>query len=172
MSTWSRPEELEVVWCRFPYGGHASAARHPCLVLSVSQPDPSGCWVVIVAGGTSANKDGQWTRHIKNTDFVLQQTSVLKHAGLTSATAFQFEPPQMDNDGSMSGGTILTLPYTDEYFVVVYPASTPVVGRVDLGNEPVYGAFRFAAVAASLQGILDQEKARFKANPDVRSIIK
>jgi len=144
---WKLPEYFDIVWCRFPYGGQPTGARHPCLVVGV------GAAEVMVVGGTSAGKNGRWTRGITQTDFVLQDPASLKRAGLTNPTAFQFE-----------AATIATLPFNDTFFVAVPPKNSPVCGCVDLSQDAkALAAFMSAGKTAGLRKLLDDEISRVKA---------
>lgn len=172
MSSWPAPREMDIVWCKFPYGGQPVGNRHPCLVLGIAHSTAGGPISVLVAGGTSASKDGTWVRVLQPTDFVLQQLDALKSAGLSNRTAFQFEGIMVDQSGTMTGGTLMTLPYTDEYFVAVAPATTPVVGRLDLKKASVLEALVAAGKAANLKKLIALEEKRNAANPDPKTILK
>lgn len=144
---WPLPQFGDLVWCRFPYGGQPINARHPCLVIDVyseAGKDPE----VMVAGGTSANKNGQWTRKLKPSDFLLQGP-VLLPAGLSNPTAIQFE-----------ADAVTTLPWNATYFVVVAPKTTPVIGRIDVSRNPLNTAFLNAGRAGNLKDLVQAEKAR------------
>lgn len=167
---WPALDGLEIIWCLFPYRGHKDAKRHPCLALDVSEPDRSGATFVIVSGGASANKAGKWVRPIDHADFVLQLPEELREAGLSNPTAFRFEALAVDSAGHMTGGTILTLPYTEDYFVAVPPKSTPVIGSVDLKRARTRDAFKAAAQASNLQRLLAEEQARYSR--DGQSILR
>ncbi|MBC7379436.1 MAG: hypothetical protein H7346_18615 [Burkholderiaceae bacterium] len=172
MPAWPTPKQFDIVWCKFPYNGHPSAQRHPCLILTIADEQAGSPLYLIVAGGTSANKQGRWIRASKATDFVVQEPGLLKAAGLANATAFLFEAFKTQADGVMTGGSLLTLPYTDDFFVAVAPAKTPVIGKLDLGNAKVKDAFIKAGKAARLRALLEAEQARYATNKDVRKILK
>jgi hypothetical protein len=147
---WPLPRFGDLVWCRFPFGGQPTNARHPCLVIDVYVEvgrDPE----VLLIGGTSANKNNQWTRTPKPSDFLLQGAE-LQPAGLSNPTVIQFEPD-----------AITTLPWNGNYFVAVFPKSTPIMGRINLANNPLKAAFQNAGRAANLKNLIETEQARVQA---------
>ena len=161
---WPRPQFGDVVWCRFPYGGEQTMARHPCLVLYVSADAQGQAWLML-AGGSSSNKSGNWERLPASTD-LLVQGKYLQAAGLQHATAFHFEAPQCAADGSLMAGTVMTLPYTEDYFLAVHPAVSPRAGRLEiLTRAPLREAFAQAAKNANLCKMMKQEKQRFAKAP-------
>lgn len=162
---WPSPHFGDVVWCRFPYGGEPTTVRHPCLVLETSTNTKTGEVVLIVAGGTSSNKSGTWEKRPSNTDFLVQPPHI-KNSGLSHATKFNFEPLVFDSDGVMLAGAVLTLPYNEEYFVVISPSMTPVSGKLDILNTAqLREAFVNASKNANLKQTLEQEKARYAKQP-------
>ena len=83
----------------------------------------------------------------------------LPAAGLTHATAFHFEAPGFTNDGTMVAGTVMTLPYTRDYFLAVHPATSPKAGHLAFGKiAPLRVAFAQAAKTSNLQKTIAQEK--------------
>lgn len=135
---WRAPGPFDVVWCRFPYQG--GARHHPCLVLLVGEDgmQPGGVWLV-VAGGTSANQQGQWRRKIKPSDFVLQGDAATR-AGLVNPTAFQLD-----------AGVVLKLPWTTDFFDPAPGKRTPVMGAVDFSSERMRTLFKNAATRKFMQ---------------------
>ena len=130
---WKAPASFDVVWCRFPYPG-GGARHHPCLVLQVgNEPHERGKIWTVVVGGTSANKQGQWLRKIKPTDFVLQGAAATR-AGLLNPTAFQLEP-----------AFVLKLPWTADCFDPALGKMSPVMGSVDISSERMRTLFKAAA---------------------------
>ncbi|RYX90901.1 MAG: hypothetical protein EOO28_27950 [Comamonadaceae bacterium] len=129
---------------------------------------------VLVAGGTSANKSGDWSRPLKPTDWLLQTPEVLRDAGLTNFTAIQFRGAEIDAlSGLMTGGTLLTLPYNDDFFVAVAPKQTPVAGSVDIqNNAQLRASFVVAGKAAGLKQLLQREMDRSARAPDVAGILR
>jgi hypothetical protein len=149
---WPLPKFGDLVWCRFPFGGNPTNARHPALVMDIYIEEGADPHVLLI-GGTSAHKKGVWTRSIKPTDFVLQG-SVLTPAGLTNPTAIQFE-----------ADAITTLPWGDTYFVAVAPKLTPIMGSIQLAltRNPLKAAFQAAGQAADLKQLINAEQARVKS---------
>lgn len=149
---WPLPRFGDLVWCRFPFGGQPTNARHPALVIDIYKEENADPEVLLI-GGTSANKKGSWTRSIKPTDFILQG-AVLAPAGLTNPTAIQFE-----------AGAITTLPWNDTYFVAVAPKLTPVMGclAAELQKNPLQTTWRNVGQAAGLKQLLLAEQARVQA---------
>ena len=84
------------------------------------------------AGGTSANKLGQWLRKIKPADFVLQGDAVTR-AGLTNPTAFQLQAQ-----------FVLKLPWSPDWFSAAPGKKSPVMGRVDIASERMRYLFKAA----------------------------
>ena len=126
----------------------------------------------MVAGGTSANKRGKWDRPIELTEFVLQTPQSLQKCGLSDATAFQFEGIELDRDGKMTGGTILTLPYTVDFFIAVAPALTPVSGHIDLNDARTKGSFIQAGKAANLSRLIAEERLRLQRATNATSALR
>ncbi|WP_371434647.1 hypothetical protein [Polaromonas sp.] len=164
-ASWPAPNQLDVVWCYFPYGGEPAASLHPAIVLTTGKTDDDDTPTVIVVGGTSANKGGTWLRTPGPNDFLLQEAKALARAGLQQPTLFQFQPLQFDADGDMVSGTVLGLPYTEAFFLPIGPKSTPVIGKVDLNDALTKEKFGNAVKAANLQAILTAEMTRFQAEP-------
>jgi hypothetical protein len=147
---WPLPRFGDLVWCRFPFGGQPTNARHPCLVIDVyveADRDPE----VLLIGGTSANKNNQWTRTPKPSDLLLQGAQ-LQPTGLSNPTVIQFE-----------ADAITTLPWNGNYFVAVFPKSTPIMGNINLANNPLKTAFQKAGRVANLKSLIEAEQARVQA---------
>jgi hypothetical protein len=163
---WACPQFGDVLCCRFPYGGQASTERHPCLVLETSQVQ-EGMIRLILAGGSSSNKSGRWEKPPSPVDFLVQGPH-LRPAGLAHPTKFRFEAVKFAEDGEVCAGTVLTLPYTQDFFVAVAPTMTPKAGHIDIsGQASVREAFLQASKAANLKEILDTEKARYLQQPEM-----
>lgn len=155
---WPLPKFGQVVWCRFPYGGNSTTQRHPCLILHAGVDAKNRIWVV-VAGGTSANKNGLWKRQVREIDFLLQGDELIA-AGLQNPTIFQFETPVPDANGQFIGGSLLALAYDPSYFVVLPGKQTPVIGEIDLQSAPTREKFVRAGKAAKLSELIKQEYQR------------
>jgi hypothetical protein len=152
------PKFGQIVWCCFPYNGNLTTQRHPCLILHAGVDAKNQIWVVL-AGGTSANKNGLWKRSIKEVDFLLQGDELMA-AGLQNPTIFRFEAPVFDVNEKFIGGSLLALPYDASYFVVLATKQTPVIGEIDLQNAPTREKFVRAGKAAKLAELIKQEYQR------------
>lgn len=156
---WPLPKFGDVVWCCFPYNGTPTANRHPCLVLHTGSNTDGNQWV-IVAGGTSAQKNGTWKRPIKANDFLIQ-SDAMTNAGLTNPTAFSFEAATFDVNGNQTGGTILTLPYNETYFAPVGLNNTPKIGAVNFEQAHTKENFKKTGSASNLPTIVKLEGERY-----------
>lgn len=132
----------DIVMCYFPYNGEKTTKVHPAIVLHVGKKMDGSRWAV-VAGGTSLKNDlGMIRGRLKPTDFVIDEYHLMG-TGLKNPTRFQFEGlnPSVHGGGKMTGGTIITLPVTEEFFMVPKNKVTPVIGKLHEGLFQGYDKF-------------------------------